>query len=125
MKKKISFTDVEPTHLEGRDLRWVITDKTVGSEKMSIAIMHCFPLAIVKPLHAHRNIEEVIYIIEGLGQAWIDGELVDFVKGDAVFFPANSKHQVKNMGKEMLITASIFSAVTTADDYILYNESMF
>ncbi len=125
MKKKISLNDVEPTHLEGRDLRWVITDSTVGSKQMSIAIMHCFPEAIVKPLHAHRNIEEVIYIIEGQGQAWIDGEVVDFAKGDSVFFPANSRHQVKNTGKDMLITASIFSAITSSKDYILYNESMF
>ncbi len=125
MKKKVSLKDVEPVHLEGRDLRWIITDRTVGAEQMSIAIMHCFPEAIVKPLHAHRNIEEVIYIVEGQGQAWIDGELVDFVKGDAVFFPANSRHQVRNTGKEMLVTASIFSSKTSSDDYILYNESMF
>lgn len=125
MKKKISLNDVEPTHLEGRDLRWVITDSTVGAKQMSIAIMHCFPEAIVKPLHAHRNIEEVIYIIEGQGQAWIDGEVVEFTKGDSVFFPANSRHQVRNTGKEMLITASIFSALTSSKDYILYNESMF
>jgi mannose-6-phosphate isomerase-like protein (cupin superfamily) len=125
LNKKVSLNDIEPIHLEGRDLRWIINDRTVGSEHMSIAIMHCFPYAIVKPLHAHRNIEEVIYIVEGMGQAWIDGELVDFVKGDAVFFPANSKHQVKNTGKDMLVTASIFSAVTSADDYIVYDNSMF
>lgn len=125
IKLKISAEDVEPIHLEGRDLRWIINDKTVNAQKMSIAIMHCFPHAIVKPLHAHRDIEEVIYIIEGQGQAWVDGEIVDFKKGDAVFFPANSKHQVRNAGDEVLVTASIFSAVTNSDDYIIYDKSMF
>ena len=92
---------------------------------MSIAVMHCFPNEIVKPLHAHKDIEEVIYIVEGQGQAWIDGEFVDFNKGDAVFFPANSKHQVRNTSDDMLVTASIFSAPTSPEQYISYPESMF
>lgn len=125
MQKKVTTNDIEPIHLEGRDLRWIISEKTVGAEQLSIAVMHCFPHAVVKPLHAHRGIEEVIYIVQGQGQAWIDGEIVDFKGGDAVFFPANSKHQVRNTGDETLITASIFSKVTSSDDYILYGESMF
>lgn len=125
MRKIVSINDVEPIKLEGRDLRWIITEKTVGAEQLSIAIMHCHPHAVVKPLHAHRDIEEVVYILEGQGQAWIDGEVVSFAKGDAVFFPANSKHQVRNTGDETLVTASIFSAVTSPSDYVLFDESMF
>lgn len=122
---KISDRDVAPLHLEGRDLHWIINEETVGAKQMSIAVMHCFPNAVVKPLHAHRDIEEVIYILEGAGQSWIDGEIVDFVKGDAVFFPANSKHQVRNTTDDMLVTASIFSQPTTPEQYISYPESMF
>ena len=123
--KKINDTSVPPLHLEGRDLYWVITKETVGAEQLSIAIMHCFPNEIVKPLHAHNDIEEVIYIIEGQGQAWIDGEFVDFKKGDSVFFPANSKHQVRNTSDSMLKTASIFSKPTSPDQYVSYPENMF
>ena len=125
MKLKININDVEPIKLEGRDLRWIITKETIGAEQMSIAVMHCFPNAIVKPLHAHKDIEEVIYILEGQGQCWIDEELVDFKKGDAVFFPANSKHQVRNTSDEMLQTLSIFSQPTSPDQYISYPDSKF
>ena len=125
MRLKMSHKDVEPLHLEGRDLSWIITEETVGAKQMSIAVMHCFPNAVVKPLHAHDGIEEVIYILEGQGQCWIDGEIVDFEKGDAVFFPADSKHQVRNTSDQMLVTASIFSQPTSPDKYISYPESMF
>ncbi len=125
MKRRISESDIEPLHLEGRDLRWMITEETVGAKQMSIAVMHCFPGAVVKPLHAHQDIEEVIYIVQGRGQCWIDGDLVDFGKGDTVFFPANSKHQVRNTSDEMLVTASIFSKPTMPNQYINYSESMF
>jgi len=125
MKLKISENEVEPLHLEGRDLRWIITGETVGAKQMSIAVMRCFPHAVVKPLHAHKDIEEVIYIVEGEGQCWIDGELVNFSRGDAVFFPANSKHQVRNTSDKTLVTASIFSKPTSPDQYISYPENMF
>ena len=125
MSLKISTEDIEPIKLEGRDLRWIITEETVGAKQMSIAVMHCFPNAVVKPLHAHKDIEEVIYIVEGAGQCWIDGEILDFKKGDAVFFPANSKHQVRNTTDSMLVTASIFSQPTSPEQYISYPESMF
>ena len=125
MKLKISENEIEPLHLEGRDLRWIITGETVGAKQMAIAIMRCFPRAVVKPLHAHKDIEEVIYIVEGEGQAWIDGELVNFSQGDAVFFPANSRHQVRNTSDKTLVTASIFSKPTSPDQYISYPENMF
>ena len=54
---------------------------------MSIAIMDCPAGSVVRPLHSHKDIEEVILILDGQGEAWIDGEMVSFRKGDAVFFP--------------------------------------
>lgn len=125
MKFKISEKDVEAVHLEGRDLRWVITDETVGARQMAVAVMRCFPHSVVKPLHAHKDIEEVIYIVEGEGQCWIDGTFVNFTQGDAVLFPANAKHQVRNTADRMLVTASIFSKPTSPDHYIRYPENMF
>ncbi|MBM7583461.1 mannose-6-phosphate isomerase-like protein (cupin superfamily) [Caldicoprobacter guelmensis] len=67
----------------------------------------------------------MILILEGKGEAWIDGEIVTFKKGDAVFFPSNSKHQVRNIGDTPLITASIFSAPTRPENYITYEKDGF
>lgn len=123
--KVINPNAVEPLHLQGRDLTWLVTKDTVGAEQLSIAIMHCPARSIVRPLHGHKGIEEVILILEGEGEAWVDGETARFKKGDAVLFPVDSKHQVRNTGDAMLITASIFSAPTSPDSYIIYEEDVF
>ncbi|HHU51252.1 MAG TPA: cupin domain-containing protein [Firmicutes bacterium] len=123
--KVISQAQAETQHLTGRDLTWIITEEAVGAKQMSIAIMHCSPHSVVRPLHAHEDIEEVILILEGEGEAWVDGETAKFKKGDAVFFPANSRHQVRNTGDTMLVTASIFSAPTNPDSYLIYDEDVF
>ena len=123
--RKVSLQNIEPQHLEGRDLRWMVTPETIGAESLSIAIMNCFPGATVRPLHGHKDIEEVILILEGEGEAWVDGETATFKKGDAVLFPANSKHQVRNTGDTALVTASIFSRPTGPDSYVIYDEEGF
>jgi mannose-6-phosphate isomerase-like protein (cupin superfamily) len=76
-------------------------------------------------MHSHRNIEEVIVILDGEGEAWVDGDRATFKKGDAVLFPANSRHQVRNTGDIPLRTASIFSAPTKPEDYISYADDAF
>jgi mannose-6-phosphate isomerase-like protein (cupin superfamily) len=103
----------------------MVTPETIGAEKLSIAIMTCPAKSIVRPLHSHKEIEEVILILAGEGEAYVDGERAFFKKGDAVLFPANSKHQVRNTGNEPLITASIFSAPTSPDSYVIYEEDVF
>lgn len=123
--KKVSLNDIEPMHLNGRDLRWIVTPETIGAASLSIAIMNCFPRAVVRPLHSHKDIEEVILILEGKGEAWVDGHKTTFKKGDAVLFPPNSRHQVRNTGDVDLVTASIFSKPTGPDSYVIYEEDAF
>lgn len=120
-----SQKDIEVLNLEGRDLQWIVTPETIGSEKLSIAIMNCPAGSIVRPMHSHKDIEEVILILEGEGEAYVDGDRAFFKKGDAVLFPVNSKHQVRNTGDGPLITASIFTPQTTPDSYVKYEEDAF
>ena len=117
-----SLDDIPVQHLPGRDLQWLVTPETLGVEKIGIAIMNCPAHSTVCPLHGHRDTEEVLLILAGEGEAWVDGETAPFKKGDAVLLPANSRHMVRNTGDEPLITASIFSPPTTPASYILHES---
>ena len=123
--KIVSLENIEPQHLAGRDLQWLVTPETIGAEKLSIAIMNCPAKSVVRPMHGHKDTEEILLILQGQGEAWVDGETAFFTQWDAVLFPANSKHQVRNTGDEPLITASIFSPPTRPDSYILCDEDAF
>lgn len=123
--KIVSQSEIESLKLPGRSLQWIVTPETIGSEKLSVNIMNCPSHSAVKSLHSHKDVEEVLFILEGEGEAWVDGELGKFKKGDSVLFPANSKHQVKNTGNSELITVCIFSSSNAADSYVNYKEDMF
>jgi mannose-6-phosphate isomerase-like protein (cupin superfamily) len=115
-----SLSDIRRQQLPGRELQWLVTPETIGAEKISMAVMDCPPGSTVRPLHSHKDIEEILFILEGQGEAWVDGEVAAFRQGDAVLFPANSKHMVRNTGNTSLRTCSIFSPPTTPDSYSLY-----
>lgn len=117
-----SLSDIPAQQLPGRELKWLVTPETIGAEKISMAVMYCPPGSTVRPLHSHRDIEEILYILEGEGEAWVDGEVAPFKQGDAVLLPANSKHMVRNTGAASLRTCSIFSPPTTPNSYALYED---
>ena len=74
-------------------------------------------------LGALGDTEEILLILDGQGEAWVDGETAPFRKGDVVLFPANSKHMVRNTGSQPLVAAAIFSPPTSAESYVLFDES--
>jgi quercetin dioxygenase-like cupin family protein len=128
MPVQIISPDAVPVQpMPGRTLQWLVTGDplvadTLAAENLSLAVMRCAPGSVVRPLHAHRDTEELVYILEGQGEAWVDGETAAFKAGDAILFPADSKHMVRNNGEAELVALAIFSPPTTADSYLLYDQ---
>lgn len=89
----------------------ILMDETTGgTECMSEVITRIRPGLTLKPSHSHKDIEEIIYVLEGKGAVWVDGEICEIQKGDSVLFPANSKHTTKNMGNNTLVLLCFFSS---------------
>ena len=117
-----SLDSIPVLDLPGRKLQWLITPETLGTRNLSMAVMDCPAGSVVRPMHSHVDTEEVIFILEGEGEAMVDGEVAPFRVGDAVFFPANSHHIVRNTGTTRLRTCSIFGPATTSESYVLYED---
>ncbi|MDW8343803.1 MAG: cupin domain-containing protein [Verrucomicrobiae bacterium] len=49
------------------------------------------------PLHEHPY-EHEIFVLEGTGTVWRDGQEVPLQPGDVLFIPPNERHQFKNTG---------------------------
>lgn len=120
-----SLESIPPVHMPGRDLRWVISQQTLATSVLGMAVMDAPGYSVVRPCHGHKDVEEVLFILEGQGDAWVDGEEASFKAGDAVFFPPNSKHQVRNTGPGNLRTCSIFSHPNPPQTYVTYEGQGF
>lgn len=57
-------------------------------------------LGFVVPDHYHKKHFEVFYLLSGSAEWTVNGETHELKPGDAVYIPANSVHNAKQLGKE-------------------------
>lgn len=123
--KIVNLGDVEVTELPGRNMRLAVNKKMLGTEKFSGGVIYIEPRGIVKPCHAHLESEEIIFIMKGKGEVWIDNELSTIRNGDFVLFPVGSKHMLRNNGNQVMQVLFMFSPPTEPSKYVFYPEIKF
>jgi len=79
----------------------LITPDTVGSRKFLITVVDVKPGGST-PLHEHRTVESMYYIIEGRGEVSSRRERKVVGPDTAVYFPAGSAHGIRNVGRTRL-----------------------
>jgi len=71
--------------------------------------------AEIKP-HFHKTHDEIVYVIKGSGQIFVNNKWVDVKPGAVHFNPMNKVHATRNMGKEPLVVLSIFTPAMKEPD---------
>ena len=86
----------------------------VGDEAGSTPVrcgIQTSPPGYATPNHAHPYVE-IVTVLEGTGEAWIDGEADDIKigAGMTMVFPANTAHGFRVTGDSPLVTYGIHSS---------------
>lgn len=66
----------------------------------------------------HRDIDQILFLVEGDGEAIIEGQSSPFTEHEVVFVPAGTKHNFKNTGSEDLKLYTIYSPPAHKDGTI-------
>ena len=80
----------------------------VQDETVTINVLRFVEGAEIKP-HLHRTHDEMVYVLKGSGQMFINGKWIDVKPGTFHFNPMNKVHATKNTGKEHLVLLSIYT----------------
>ena len=97
---------VTPTLMGERSFR-VLVSPAVGCLQMT-QFTGVIPTGRA-PLHAHPH-EEVVYVLAGSGQLWIEENPVGKLRpGSVVFFPIGVRHTLENTGRDDLRVLGAFS----------------
>src|SRR5262249_62314050 len=88
-------------------MRWVSHPPSTGTKQLTTAE------AIIVPghghsFHKHPQQEEVIFVVSGKVEQWLDSEKRILAAGDAVFVPAGMAHASFNAGNEDARLVAIF-----------------
>lgn len=111
---KFLTDDVIPTeHLERGIHHWLSTPDITGSEQLITARVTVEP-GNGHPFHYHPNMEEIIYVLSGRAEQWLEKESRILEQGEAVFIPENVIHSTVNASEEEPL---VFLAILSpADD---------
>lgn len=82
-----------------------------------VAIEATFLPGKAHPFHFHPGQEEVIYVIEGTIEQWVEAESTTLTRGDAVVIPADVVHATYNDGNDAAKILAILSPAVDGDGY--------
>lgn len=111
----------------GVDIFMLMDKDTADTKYLTAVVTKVKPGLLVKPCHSHRDIEEIIYVYQGEGKVWVDGDIDEIKGGDLVLFPADSKHMVKNTGDATLELLCFFSSPNYREEglYLVHEDINF
>jgi quercetin dioxygenase-like cupin family protein len=87
---------------------WLCRPDIVAAEKLLLVRVR-MPVGKAHEFHRHPEMEEIIYIEEGLAEQWVDREKRLLGPGDSAHIPTDIVHGTYNAGDATLVFLAILS----------------
>ena len=100
--------DIQVEELPWGPHHWLSRPGFTDAEQLLVVRVH-MPPGQGHAFHRHPSMEEVLYVIEGRGEQWIDRESKVIGPGEAAHIPTNVVHGIYNTSEEPLVFLAILS----------------
>jgi mannose-6-phosphate isomerase-like protein (cupin superfamily) len=122
--RKINRNQVAAKELPSRFSRELVSHRVLKSKGIALRVVDVLPAKQAGPRHPHSHpgMEEVIYVENGSGKAWVNGETVTIGRGDTILIPAGARHMMINTGRGPLKLFCAFSAADPENHYKEYPD---
>lgn len=104
----VSFADAEVERLPGKTHFWHCKPGMVADTNLMF-VRAQLPPGEAHRFHYHPNMEEILYILSGTAEQWIEGEKRIMKAGDAIYLPVGMVHGTYNTGSETLDFLAVLS----------------
>jgi quercetin dioxygenase-like cupin family protein len=116
--KFITAADAERNRLDWGVMGWLSRPQTTGAKQLVVIEVVLEP-GCGHNFHKHPLQEEVIYVVDGSVEQWIDQEKQTLQAGDAVFIGADVVHASFNVSSSDLKLIAILSPCVGDEGYQL------
>jgi mannose-6-phosphate isomerase-like protein (cupin superfamily) len=99
-------------------IREIMAPRNSAIERQSLAEA-VVPVGSATEEHYHRNSEEIYYILSGIGEIRVDGEVASVMAGDAIALLPGSVHKIWNRGDSDLVFLCICVPPYEHDDTVI------
>lgn len=110
MFKKTNIRDAQFQQATGRRVAELISAAANGSKNVTCRVVSIFSETKggARNPHIHPDIEEVIFVLDGEGSVWVNGEEIPIVKDDLMIIPSAVEHRIINPSEDALELLCIF-----------------
>ena len=116
--KFVVRSEVEPEVLDWGQLRWLSNPPSTGAKDLTVINVTLAP-GKGHDFHKHPDQEEVIYVVAGEVEQWVDREKRVLGAGDSAFLPAGTVHASFNVGSTDANIVAILGPCVGATGYEL------
>lgn len=114
--KFVVASEIEPEVLDWGRLRWLSNPPFTGAKDLTVIAVSLAP-GKGHDFHKHPDQEEVIYVVAGEVEQWVDREKRVLGPGDSAFLPAGTVHASFNVGKVEASIVAILGPCVGAKGY--------
>jgi quercetin dioxygenase-like cupin family protein len=108
MPGKFMFqNEIEPNVLDWGRLSWLCHPPSTSAKQTTVIAGTIFP-GTGHNFHLHPNQEEVLYVVSGSIEQWIEREMKMLGPGDCAFLPPGVVHASFNAGSDEAKVLAIF-----------------
>jgi quercetin dioxygenase-like cupin family protein len=91
---------------------WLSRPGLTDAEEL-LLVRVLMPAGRAHQFHRHPAMEEIIYVVSGMAEQWVDREKRILRAGDSAHIPRNVVHGTYNAGADTLVFLAILSPATS------------
>lgn len=104
----VKFSEAEVEQLPGKTHFWQCKPGMVADTNLMF-VRAQLPPGEAHRFHFHPKMEEILYILSGTAEQWVEKEKRIMKPGDAIYLPAGLIHGTYNVGSETLDFLAVLS----------------
>jgi mannose-6-phosphate isomerase-like protein (cupin superfamily) len=104
----VSFNEAEIESLPGKVHHWYCKPGMVADTNLLFVRAHLLPGEAHK-FHHHPHLEEILFVLSGTAEQWVEREMRIMKSGDSVYLPVGIVHGTYNTGRDVLDFLAILS----------------
>ena len=83
--------------------------KALHTGQYSQIVAMCIPAGSEIGEETHSGVDQILFFVDGAGEAIVNGETRNVEEHDVVFVPAGTKHNFKNTGDDELKLFTVYA----------------
>jgi quercetin dioxygenase-like cupin family protein len=104
----VTSSDMEVEELPWGPHEWLCRPGLAEADRLLLVRVR-MPRGAGHAFHRHPAMEEIIYVVSGRAEQWVDRESRELGPGDLAHIPADVVHGTYNAGDETLVFLAILS----------------